>query len=404
MNKQTTWPRLAMAHAELRTAAVTGTNGKTTTVSMIAAVIGASGEVVSVVTTLGSWVDGEPITHRHGREEFARTVERARERGGKTLALEVVSKALSDGFAHLWPPDVAVFTNLSRDHFDVHGNAESYLAAKAQLFMALSPSGTAVLNADDPASELLVEVLPEGVAVRWFSTRGAEADLAAVAIDSRDGGTTLTLARSPLADALGGTLELGVTGAMHAGNALAAALAADTLGYAPDVIALGLAEFRGVEGRFEVVGRAPLVAVDFAHTPDALRAVLTAARALVQRDGRLVCVFGCGGDRDQGKRPEMGATVHRLADLAVLTSDNPRHEDPEAIADAIRAGVDGPGATWDVRLDRRAAIEHAVATAGPDDVVVIAGRGPETHQLVGDEKVRLADGEVAAGAHEKRRH
>jgi len=391
---------VSAAHAALRTVATTGTNGKTTTTSMVAAIVGAAGEIVAKVTTLGAWVDGHQVQHDEGREEFARAVERAAEVGASTVAVEMVSNALKNGFAQLWPPDVAVFTNLTRDHMDVHGTPEDYLAAKAQLFMSLAAGGTAILNADDPASALLTEVLSEGVTVRWFSASGhAAADLAATAVASRDGGTTLTLAPSPLADALGGILELGVTGTMHAGNGLAAALAADTLGYPPQAIRAGLNAFRGVEGRFEVVGRRPLVAVDFAHTPDALRAVLVAGRQLVAPGGELWCVFGCGGDRDQGKRPQMGAVAHALADRVVLTSDNPRHEDPASIAAGVRAGVAGDGAAWVQRLDRRQAIRHAVSEAAPEDLVIIAGRGPETHQQVGDEKLPLSDRDVAESAH-----
>jgi UDP-N-acetylmuramoyl-L-alanyl-D-glutamate--2,6-diaminopimelate ligase len=395
--------RFAAARSRLTTAAVTGTNGKTTTTTMIAAVVRAAGEPASWLTTLGAWVDDDRIEGDDPGDEFLRLAEAATARGVRTVALEFTSKALRGGLARRWPPDVAVFTNLSRDHMDMHASPEEYLAAKAQLFMALPAGGQGVLNADDPATELIAATMKPQVARKTYSVRDRSADLAATAVDSAPTGTRVTLAPSPLADALGGTLELAVVGDVHAQNALGAALACDFLGYPADAIRRGLEQFTGVAGRFEIVGRDPLVAVDYAHTPDGLRGTLQTARRLVGAAGRLICLFGCGGDRDRGKRPEMGATVHRLADLAVLTSDNPRTEDPAAIARAVRAGATGTGADWIEELDRPAAIARAIATAGAADVVVIAGKGHETYQEIGRDKIPMSDAALARDAIERRR-
>lgn len=388
--------RFSAAHAQLRTIATTGTNGKTTTTSMIAAIVAASGERSARLTTLGAWVGDDLIPAPTPSEEFLACVERAVAAGVRTLALEVTSKALGDGIARRWRPNVAVFTNLTRDHFDMHRSAEAYLAAKAQLFMALVAGDTAILNADDAASELLCEVIAPGVIVQTFSVRTADATLAARTVELQPGSTRAVLAPSQFAGELGGVLELAITGGVHAQNALAAALAARAAGYSAAAIVGGLEGFRGVPGRFEVIGGRPLVVVDYAHTPDGLVGTLATARELC--GGRVICVFGCGGDRDRGKRPEMAAVVDQRADLAILTTDNPRHEDPAAIARDVLAGAPEPRARWIVEPDRAHAIELAIAQARHDDVVVIAGKGHERVQEVAGRELAFSDAEVASGA------
>jgi UDP-N-acetylmuramoyl-L-alanyl-D-glutamate--2,6-diaminopimelate ligase len=386
--------RFEAARARLVTIATTGTNGKTTTTSMVAAIVDAAGELPVRLTTVGAWVGADKIPAPTPTDEFLRTVETAVERGAKTLALEVTSKALGEGLARRWPAQIAVFTNLTRDHLDMHGSPEAYLAAKAQLFMTLAPGSTAVLNADDPSSALLREVIAPGVHVVTYSVTG-EATLAAAAVELAPGRTTITLVPSELAEALGGMIELGVSGGVHAQNALGAALAAHAAGYAPSAIRAGLERFRGVAGRFEMVAREPLVVVDYAHTPDGLVGTLTTARELCR--GTLYCVFGCGGDRDKGKRPQMGAIVDERADVAVLTTDNPRFEDPAAIAREVEAGSRGR-ARWIVELDRAKAIALAIADARPGDVVVIAGKGHELVQEVRGVEHPFSDVEVARAA------
>jgi UDP-N-acetylmuramoyl-L-alanyl-D-glutamate--2,6-diaminopimelate ligase len=386
--------RLAAAHARLRTVGVTGTNGKTTTTSMVAAIVAAAGERSARITTVGAWVDSERMSGANLVDEFLITVERAVACGVKTIAVEMTSKALAAGVAQKWRPDVGVFTNLTRDHLDLHGSPEAYLAAKAQIVIALGPGGTAVLNGDDPAAALLAELVPSEVSVLRFSQHDRSCALVAERVEVSSTGTRISLARGELADQLDGTIVLGVAGGVHAQNALAAALAGHALGYSADAIGRGLATFEGVPGRFEVVARAPLVIVDYAHTPDGLVGTLATARELC-RDGHVVCVFGCGGNRDRGKRPQMGAIADAGADVVVLTTDNPRYEDPRAIAAEISAGVIAPGARWIVELDRARAIELAIDLARPVDVVVIAGKGHEQVQEIEGAVFPFSDADVA---------
>ena len=386
--------RFDAAHARLLTVATTGTNGKTSTTTLVAGCV-AQHEKSARLTTLGAYVQGEPVLGK-GTEQFLETVERAVAEGVRVLALEMTSKSLAGGLAQRWRPRIGVFTNLSHDHLDMHGSAEAYLASKAQLFMALPSGGSAVLNADDPASELLAEVMPEGVQVFWYGVHSERTlDLRAERIDDDGALTTVRLAPSDFASELGGQLAIGLRGRFQAMNGMAAALACRAAGLSPTAILDGLASPPAVHGRFQQVREAPLTFVDFAHTPDALEKALESARALVPEGARLHCVFGCGGDRDREKRAPMGAVVHRLADVAWLTSDNPRSETPASIAEAVRAGIEGPGASWNEELDRRQAIERAIVEADIRDVVLIAGKGHEQTQTVGDEVRAFDDVAVA---------
>jgi UDP-N-acetylmuramoyl-L-alanyl-D-glutamate--2,6-diaminopimelate ligase len=382
--------RFEAARPLLRTCGVTGTNGKTTTTSMLAACVAAAGHPSALLTTVGAWVGGERVHGGTAAEEFLATVERAVTLEAPILALETTSKALAAGLATRWPPHVAVFTNLTRDHLDHHGSPEAYLAAKARLFLGLVAGGTAVLNRDDPSSALLDEVMAPSVIRRWYGTGG---DLEASAVRVTREGTEVTLAPSERGAALGGRLLLRLRGHVHAKNALAAALACEALGLPPEAVRRGLEEFPGVRGRFEVVSRSPFVVVDYAHTPDALDGTLRSAREIAE-DARVILVFGCGGERDRGKRPMMGALAHALADVVVSTSDNPRREDPRSIAREVRAGAQGEGARWLEELDRRAAIAVALAEARDGDVIVVAGKGHETTQTIGVETHELDDAEV----------
>ncbi|HEU4537457.1 MAG TPA: UDP-N-acetylmuramyl-tripeptide synthetase [Polyangiaceae bacterium] len=391
----------------MRVVCVTGTNGKTSTTSMVAAVAAAAGLTTARITTVGSWVGDEPIAAEVSVEAYAATLRRAAERGAEAFAIEVTSQALAAGFAPPWPVDVAVFTNLTHDHLDYHKTMEAYLAAKARLFVGLGASAVAVLNAADEASALLDEVTPPGVRRCWYAARpvdpacaAARLDLRAAALRPHRAGTEIALAPSPLADALGGELTTPLVGAPFAENALAAACAGAALGLEPAAIRRGLASMRPVSGRFEIVIERPLVVVDYAHTPDALARVLESARALVAGEGgRVACVFGCGGGRDAEKRPLMGRAAADAADLVIVTSDNPRHEDPAAIADAVEAGARGGAARVQRELDRAAAIARAIAWAGPVDAVIIAGKGHERHQDRGGRALPFDDGEVARRAH-----
>jgi UDP-N-acetylmuramoyl-L-alanyl-D-glutamate--2,6-diaminopimelate ligase len=390
---------------------VTGTNGKTTTTTMLAAIAEAAGEPSARVTTLGTFVGGARIATEPTLEAYLELLAKAEAIGARAVFVEASSQALADGFAHRFPPDVGVFTNLTRDHLDAHGDFEHYLASKAQLFVNLRPGGVAVLDVADPASALLDEVTPAGVERRGYAARPAEAAcgripqvLVSARINLSRDGTRVRLASSDLAKRLGGELVLRVIGDVHAENALAAAVAADALGYAAVAIKRGLEGFAGVAGRFEVVLTSPLVAVDYAHTPDALDRTLSLARVLArQSGGRVLAVFGCGGDRDAGKRAPMGAIAARLAELVIITTDNPRSEEPSAIAAAIAEGAAGGPGTVVVLEDRRTAIEHAVASARAEDVIVIAGKGHEAVQILRDRTVPFDDAEVVRACRPRQR-
>jgi UDP-N-acetylmuramoyl-L-alanyl-D-glutamate--2,6-diaminopimelate ligase len=402
-------PELAALADGLTTLAVTGTNGKTSTTTMIASIVEAAGEPPVRVTTLGMWVGDEQVAEDGSMASFVRTVRRAREVGARTIALEITSRALEAGFADHWPAQIGVFTNLTHDHLDRHGTPERYLAAKAQLFLKLRPGGVAVLNAADPASGLLAEVLPPAVRRTGFLAQPAPASdvpvaLAIATLEHAEHGTRIALRESPLATKLDGALQLQVVGGFQADNALAAAVAADAAGYQPRAIRDGLAALPGVPGRFELCSREPLVVVDYAHSPDALTRVLESARQLAaRRGGRLGCVFGCGGERDRDKRAPMGELADRLADVVWLTTDNPRSEGPAEIAAMVRAGARGH-AIWHELPERRAAIHAAVHWAGPLDVVVVAGRGRESHQQLVAGPSPFSDTEVVRDAVVRRRH
>lgn len=392
----------------LTTIAVTGTNGKTSTTGMIADIVRASGQVPVRVTTLGMWVGDDQTAADGSMESFARTLRRAREAGARTLALEVTSRALAEGFAARWPPHVAAFTNLTHEHLDRHGTVERYLAAKAQLFLHVQSRGTAVLNLRDPASTLLREVVPLGRRCLSYSSVGSSvstsdelepAALAAERIECTELGTRIELAPSEFGARLGGSLSLRVLGEFQAENALCAALAAHAAGFSAEAIRVGLSTFAGVPGRMQRCAEAPLVLVDSAHTPDALARTLETARAFaIRRCGRLLCVFGCGGERDRDKRPLMGAVASLAADAVWLTTDNARSEPAEAIAAMVRAGAIEAGARWHEQLDRRAAIEASVMSARPEDVVVIAGRGHETHLQLAGRRLPFFDPDVVRDA------
>ncbi len=391
----------------MRLVGITGTNGKTTTATLLAHIVRVAGEPNALVTTLGSWVEGEQLSDQADVDAFFRCLERARERNVQTLVLETTSQALAEGFAHRYPVDVAVLTNFSRDHLDYHGSPEQYLAAKAQLFTTLKPGGCAVLNADCEAAQLLEEVTPAAVDRLWYASEGGGADrqcaLSARSVTVSRAGTQLVLAPSPLADQLGGRVDLGLYGAHFAADALAAALAAHALGYSPDYIGGALSSFVSVPGRFEIVAREPFVVVDYAHTPDALERTLRVAKG-VSPDGPLIVVFGCGGDRDPGKRPEMGRVAACISQLAILTSDNPRDESADVITQEIAAGALGAGAREEDPpavgrtlsstgpcvvarvVDRKSAISVAleVAREWKGSCVVVAGKGHERVQWIGE--------------------
>jgi UDP-N-acetylmuramoyl-L-alanyl-D-glutamate--2,6-diaminopimelate ligase len=380
---------------------VTGTNGKTSTTTLVAWALRAAGHRVLLETTIGYSLDDEPILVPRTVGGYLAALERAAREGSRHAAIEVTSEALARGTAKRWRFDVGVFTNLTHDHLSAHGTFEHYLASKAQLFVHLGPGRTAVLNAADPASLLIERVTPADVVRSFFHvpSRGPSLrapDLAAEEVRVAASGTHVRLTPSPLAEELGGVVSTRLVGRVFAENALAALLSAVAAGVPPRAAADGIARCPGVPGRFEVLAEEPLVAVDYAHTPDALARTCETARELATpRDGRVLVVFGAGGGRDATKRRPMGLEVGSRADVALVTTDNPRRENPDAIARAVADGCRaGERAAVTVVLDRRAAIERALAEARPADVVVIAGKGHEQGQTVGTETLPFSDVEV----------
>lgn len=385
----------------MRSFGVTGTNGKTSTTTLLAAIVRAAGERVFSATTLDYSLDGRPLAVQRSWPGFIAAAEQSRLAGARHAAVEITSQALAHGYAKRWRFDFAVFTNLSPDHFKSHGSWEHYLASKAQLFVHTSPGGAAILNARDPASLLIDRVTPADVRRVWYGSmsRGPclkEHDLEAMSVRTSVDGTELTLAPSPLAEALGGSLRVGFVGEVFAENALAAAAAALAADLPPEAVRAGLSRCPVVPGRFEVIGRAPATVVDYAHTPDALARTCATARALAG-EGQVIVVFGAGGETDAGKRGPMGEAVGRVADVAVITTDNPRREDPAEIAAGLRAGaLRGGRARIVEEPDRRRAIALALELAGPGDVVVVAGKGHESGQTLGGETLPFSDREVVA--------
>lgn len=383
---------------QMFTVGVTGTNGKTSTTHLVAAMMRAAGHGVLTESTVGYFLNEQQLDVQRNTRGYLSAMKRAVDAGALHSAAEVTSAALARGFARVWRYDLGVFTNLTRDHVSEHGSWEHYLASKAQLFVHLGPGATAVLNAADPAALLIDQVTPPDVKRRFFAvpSRGEPlraADLSASKVEVSPDGTRVQLAPSEIAEQLGGELSTGFIGEVFAENLLAAALAGLAIPLSPEAVRRGAREARLVPGRFELVSREPLVAVDFAHTPDALARTADTARALAGRH-RVIFVFGAGGDKDKPKREPMGRAAGERADYVVITSDNPRHEDPAAIAAALASGARRGGrAHVRIELDRATAIRQAIELAKPGDVVVVSGKGHETGQTIGDVTTPFSDAE-----------
>jgi len=385
-------------HRDLFTVGVTGTNGKTTTTAWIAAALRQLGAPVPRATTVGFFLDDERLPIEKTYDGFIAAMKLARDRGAHHAAIELTSEALAGGFAVAWPCRVGVFTNLTHDHLDAHGSPEHYLASKAQLFVSLPPDGTAVVNACDPVFKLLCDIMPPNVRVLSYAVplRGkphCDADILATHVDVSWEGTRIHCTSSnPL---LPKELCIRAIGSVYAENALAALLGAYAAGVPVHDAVAALAQCAPPPGRFEVIHTRPYVVVDYAHSPDALARTVTAARALT-KNAKLTVVFGAGGKRDKNKRGPMGKAA-RLADTVILTSDNPRDEDPSEIARAIAEGLHDHS---DVRtiVDRQEAIFAAIRGSSGDDVILIAGKGHETEQTIGDVTRPFSDVDVAKAA------
>ena len=372
----------------MRLVGVTGTNGKTTTVGMLRHLLDEPAAHAASIGTLGVLVGGagEPLAGGSGLTtpgpvELQRVLRVLYDRGVRTIAMETSSHALHqrrvDGLSFA----AGVFTNLTRDHLDYHGTMEAYFQAKALLVGQLRGDGVAVVNADDRAWDSLTGA-PRTVRFGL----GAAADVRARNVRSTPEGSRFLL----VFGAESHDVVLPLLGDFNVANALAAAATAWALGLDPSAIAERVTTMPQVPGRLEILHERPTVLRDYAHTPDSLERAIAAVRPFAA--GRLIVVFGCGGDRDRGKRPEMGRIAARGADVAIVTSDNPRTEDPERILDDIEAGM------ADVRHerieDRRDAIARALDLAGADDVVLLAGKGHETYQVRGTTKLPFDERQI----------
>jgi UDP-N-acetylmuramoyl-L-alanyl-D-glutamate--2,6-diaminopimelate ligase len=365
--------------SRLRMVGITGTNGKTTTSLLVASILEAAGLPAGVIGTLCVRFGDREIPAANTTppaDDLQDALARMVQAGMKAAAMEVSSHALHQGRVEGVAWDAAVFTNLTQDHLDYHRTMDAYFAAKRRLFEGLGSGGkpgAAVLNADDPRSAELRRAVPAGVPVRLYGS-AAGADLRAEGVETGLGGSRFTL-RAAEGEA---EVRTPLFGAHNVENCLAAAGAGLALGLGLDAVARGIAGVPSVPGRLERVGGDPAVFVDYAHTEDALRRALAALRPFTR--GRLLLVFGCGGGRDRAKRPRMGRAAAELADFSIVTSDNPRFEEPAEIVGEILKGFGRKAGRREAILDRREAIRAALARARPGDTVLLAGKGHETYQ------------------------
>jgi UDP-N-acetylmuramoyl-L-alanyl-D-glutamate--2,6-diaminopimelate ligase len=367
---------------DLQLVGVTGTNGKTTTVNMLRHLLDDAKVRCASIGTLGVLIgsEGTPLDGGGGLTtpgpvELQRILRALLDQGVRRIAMEVSSHSLDQRRVDNVSFDVVVFTNFTRDHLDYHGTMESYFAAKAKLLDHLRPHGTVIYNVDDPAwTALKTDRRRVG-----YSERVATSEVHAENVQYNARGSVWTLRL----DQERTSVTLPLIGDFNVINALGAATAAYALGVPSTVVGRKLSTMPQVPGRLEVLRDNPTVLRDYAHTPDALARALEAVRPFTP--DKLIVVFGCGGDRDRGKRPEMGAIAESLADLAIVTSDNPRTEDPDAILDEIEKGM--TRSNHERIEDRRRAIARALELATPRDVIVLAGKGHETYQVRGTAKL-----------------
>ena len=384
---------------ELKLVGITGTNGKTTTAYLVASMVEGAGGNVALLSTVEYRCAGERTPARHTTPEATdvqRFLRRAVEAGCGAAVMESSSQALDLRRCDALSYCVAVFSNLTRDHLDYHGTMENYYLSKRRLFDGSTGERprVAVVNLDDPyGARLYGELKREGQSAVSYAIEAA-ANVRALNVRYDSGGMSFTLS-APAGEA---KISTPLLGRSHVYNLLAASAACLELGLGLDEMARAASKCAGAPGRFERVEHAGdfAVIVDYAHTDDALSNVLRTARETA--GGRVITVFGCGGDRDRTKRAPMGEAAARLSDVVIITSDNPRTEDPEAILRDVEEGVRAVGASYRKITDRRAAIRQAISEARAGDVVMIAGKGHEDYQIVGTEKFHFDDREVAREA------
>lgn len=391
-----------MGHPERKLAlsAVTGTNGKTTTAFLLESILRSAGRTCVLIGTVETHVGDEVRESPHTTPESRDVIEifaDGVEAGATEAVMEMSSHALDQERVWRLPVDVAIFTNLTQDHLDYHGTMEKYFAAKERLFKGVGapPPRVAVLNADDPCFTRFREAACNS-RVMTYGVMNPSAEYRAEDLEIRPGETRFRWATPE------GTIEMrsSLTGRVNVYNLLAASCAALARGLAMEQVASAAKALRQAPGRFQVIPAGATgitVVVDYAHTDDALRNLIALARELVQpHGGRVIALFGCGGDRDRTKRPKMGRVAGEGSDLVVLTSDNPRSEDPGAIIAEALSGVNETGADCIVEEDRAAAIRIAINSGQRGDIVLLAGKGHEKVQVLKDKTVPFDDAAVAA--------
>ena len=381
---------------KLKLIGVTGTSGKTTVTHLIQSIFNASGRPAGLIGTLGARIGDELLETKHTTPEsvdLQRMLAHMVDRGVQVVAIEASSHGLFQGRTMGCEFDCGVFTNIARDHLDFHGTVEAYLDAKLILFRDYPKKSAkafhAVINADDTAYDKVCKAT-HGSVLSFGVDHREQLGATNIKVTDHSVEFDMTFEQHVM------PVRLEIGGFFNVYNALAAAAAAKELGLDWDTIVRGLAFAHRVPGRFESVdcGQDFGVIVDYAHTPDELENVLQTAKGLTKN--RLIAVFGCGGDRDKGKRPIMGRIGVNLADLAVVTSDNPRSEDPEAIIADVLTGIsEGERSRVTIQPDRRKGICAAIAMAQPGDVVVVAGKGHEDYQIFADRTIHFDDREVA---------
>lgn len=383
---------------KLKVIGVTGTNGKTTTTYLIKSVLESAGHSVGLMGTIAIRIGDKEIPALRTTPEsldlhrlFAEMVED----GIEYAVMEVSSHSLDLDRVGYVDFDYGIFTNLTRDHLDFHGNMKNYLDAKIKLFKSTDKFN--VINADDPSSDTILERIknsPTPAVTYGIKTR---ADFSARDIQLDPTGVKYNLAWK----GKNIPIEVRIPGIISVYNSLAAAAALLCEGISPEHVQRGLKEVEGVRGRSETIdtGKGFSVIIDYAHTPDGLENILSTIRGYAK--GRIITLFGCGGNRDREKRPMMGEIAGRLSDFVIITSDNPRKEEPHQIIDEILPGVEKTGCSYICIVDRREAIEYALEMAGKDDIVVLAGKGHETYQELEDYKIEFDERKIVAGILER---
>lgn len=386
--------------AKLKLIGITGTKGKTTTAFMTYSILKTAGLKSGLIGTIYNVVKGEKLATKNTTPDSLTLQQLMAEMvkaGTEYVVMEVSSHAIALGRIAGLSFARGVFTNITRDHLDFHHTFEEYLEVKTSFFRDLPSTAKAIINLDDPHGPQIAAVANgEVIGYGLRSACPVRAEKVETTMKDTEFELISPAGRCPV--------RLNLIGQFNVYNALAASAVGLSLGLGPEAVRRGLEQLPGVPGRFELVPTKGeyTVVIDYAHTPDSLKNLLMTARTLAQK--RVITVFGCGGNRDQGKRPLMGGVAAELSDYTIITNDNPRREDPEAIAAQIKAGFleARPGGAFEVLLDRKAAIRKAVFMAEKGDMVVIAGKGHETYQDFGTYKIHFDDKEIAEAALKER--